>query len=536
MARQMRDGLGRRKFLQRAGGVVGALSVASLAAACAPGAPAASASGAPATPRKGGTLTYATTNELISLDPAYVGDGVGFGALRLMYEQLVYHTPDLEPKAGLATSWEAKDTAWTFKLRQGVKFHDGTPFNSAAVKAHFDRLLGPEKPTQGGLWVRTLDKVEVVDDATVRFVTKIPDAFLLTTLADNASGFIASPAAFAKFGKDLAKNPVGTGPFRFVEWIKDERFVAIRNDDYWGDKAYLDKVVFRPIPEAESRMIALESGDVQLALRLTPEHLDRVQKNPKLGASVKPTIRNLFISMNNLEKPFSDVRVRQALNLAIDKEGIVKNLYLNIADVSGGALAAGVAGYAKVKGFGFDAAKAKQMLAEAGYPNGFSAVLTGPKGSYTKDFELQQAVQQQLRVIGVNLTLNTVEQAKYLELLRAEPSKKPMEMWLDLVGGVNGASTIVGRFGCNSLPPVSGNARAYCNPQVDTLADQAQRQTDVAKRNDLLRQAQELVSQDASSIWLLALKEIGGYSKKLHGAYHMASTVLTVDERSWLEE
>ncbi|MBM4421589.1 MAG: hypothetical protein FJ034_08450, partial [Chloroflexi bacterium] len=341
--------------------------------------------------------------------------------------------------------------------------------------------------------------------------------------------------AVVKYGKDIMRNPIGTGPFRFVSWVKDDRVEVVRNDDYWGDKAYLDKVVIRPIPEAEGRVIALESGDVQLAIRLNPEHLARLEKHERVTTILRGTNRTLFFGMAALKKPFSDLRVRQALNHAIDKESIVKNLYLGMAQVNGGAVSPGAADYVAVPGLSYDPARARRLLAEAGYPNGFSTTLVGPRGNYVKDFELQQAVQQQLRAVGVDAKLETVEFAKYLELLRMDPTKSPLEMWLDAWGGGNAADEIENRFGCEYFRPKGANTAGFCDPAISKLAQDALRITDEARRQPMLKEAQERISQQAPAIWVLALKQIAGLSRKLHDPVFMQSENLTVDEHTWLE-
>lgn len=520
--------LDRRTVLKYAGGA----GAAAVLASCAPAGPAAK----PAlTPRRGGTVTYAASAEIISPDPAYSGDSTSGAVELLIFEPLIGQNADLELLPRLATSWEGKDLVWTVKLRTGVKFHDGTPFDAAAAKAHFDRLAGPEKPTRGGGWVAIVDKVEAPDPQTVRFTTKAIDAFFPYRLALPSLGFIESPTAVAKLGKDqFAKSPVGTGPFKFAEWVKDDHFTVVRNDEYWGDKAYLDKVIIKPVPEAEARAIGLESGDFQMIIRLNPEQLPRFQSD-RFALSVMPTIRTFFIGMAAMKKPFSDIRVRQALNHAVDKQTIAKNLYAGLGEVLGGQVPPGVPGYAPMAGFAYDPAKAKQLLAEAGYPSGFSATLTGTKGSYLKDAETAQAIQQQLRAVGVDVKLEIVEFAKYLDLIRTDPAKSPLEMWFDSWIGVDGSGYIVDRYGCAKFRPGGANTAGFCDPAVDTVALSGLATTDVVKRDALLKQAQELISKDAPSIWLLAAKEAAGLSTKIHAVVHRRDAILTVDEHTWIE-
>ena len=529
------DRISRRVVLRSAGIAAGAIGVTALGVACAPASAPVAPAAASLAPKRGGTLTYVRSTDAITLDPANAGDLGGSGnTITMIFEGLVEYTPELEIRPALATKWEVKDTVWTFTLRTGVKFHDGTSFNATATKAHFDRLLGAEKPLRANQWVPFVDKVEVVDEATIRFTTKFVDGYFLPRLADT-SAYIVSPDAFKKFGKDISKNAVGTGPFKFVEWMKDDRITLARNDDYWGDKAYLDKVVIRPVPDAEARAIALESGDAQLVSGLNPEQVARLQGNTKLLVIQKPTTRNQFVGMASLKKPWSDVRVRQALNHAIDKESIVKNLFLGTAEVLNGAVAPGVADHVPVSGFAYDVVKAKALLTQAGFPNGFSATLVGTKGQIAKDFELQQFLQQQLRAIGVDVKIESLENAKYLELLRMDPAVSPLEMWMDNWGGVNAADVIENRYGCDSFRPKGNNTAGFCDRSVSDLTSQASRTTDPVKRLALLKDAQEKVALAAPSIWLFVSKSIQASEKRLHGAFISRNGSVYADEHTWLE-
>ncbi|MBM4420903.1 MAG: hypothetical protein FJ034_04850, partial [Chloroflexi bacterium] len=483
-------------------------------------------------PRRGGTLTYAASADITSLDPPNSGDVTSGAALFLVYDSLVGATPDLQLIPKLATSWQADGTAWTFELRRGVRFHDGTPFNAAAVKAHFDRLLGPENTLRAGVWRAVLERVDVVSEFTNRFITKFPFADMPTMLSLRSAVQIESPDAFKKFGKDLARNPVGTGPFKFSEWIKDERFVAVRNDDYWGGAPYLDKVIIRPVPDAQARLIALESGDVQLAIRMSPENVGRLDANERLKKEAKTTTRTMFIGMNVRKKPFSDPRVRQALNYAVDKRSIVANIYGGLAEALGTHVPPGVAGYSAVAPFPYDPAKAKQLLAEAGYPNGFSTTLVGTKGAYPKDFELDQAIQLQLKAVGVDVKLEIFELAKYLDVLRTT-RETTLEMFQNSFVTATAVDYIEQQFGCDQP---TNNSSGFCDRRISDLAQEALRTTDEAKRGPMLKQAQDLLAQQTPAIWLLGVQEVAGMSRKLHGAVFRKDTILTVDEKTWLEE
>ena len=319
----------------------------------------------------GGTVTYAAGADPDNLDPANAESNPSEAVNRMMYENLARFDEKLKIVPGLASKWQqSKDgLTWTFFLRKGVKFHDGTPFNAEAVKVFVERMIGPEKPSRSGLYVPFVNTVEVVDDYTVKINLKAPFAFFLNNLAHSASG-IVSPTALKTLGKDISRKPVGTGPFKFVEWIHGDHITMVRNDQYWGGKPKLDKIIVKTVKEDSARVMMLQSGDAHLIVRIPSEDIARLEKDPKIKLDSTETLRVLYISINCSKKPFTDVRVRQALNYAVDKESIVKNLYQGRALVSSGIVAPLTTGYVRVQGYSYDPEKAKKLLAEAGFPNG----------------------------------------------------------------------------------------------------------------------------------------------------------------------
>ncbi|MBM4420902.1 MAG: twin-arginine translocation signal domain-containing protein [Chloroflexi bacterium] len=521
----------RRSFLK----AIGASGVAAAAVACAP---AATPAPPPAPqPRRGGTVTYAAAADAITLDPTNVADAVGANSAAMLFEGLVRQDASLAYVPSLATSWESSGLTWTFKLRQGVRFHDGSAFDASSVKFVFDRIQGPERTLVTGTWTPLLDKVEVVDAFTVRFTTKYVDPLFYTRVSGGSQTSIFSAEAFKKFGKDMARNPVGTGPFKFVQWVKDDNITLERFDGYWGGAPFLDRVVVRPRPETESRVIGLESGDIQLAIRLNPEHIERVEKNSRLKLIRNDTQRHYYTGLNLQKKPYSDLRVRQALNHAIDKDSLIKNTLVGLGKPQGGLIPVGAPGYVELPGFKYDPARARQLLADAGYPNGFSANFVGTKGIYLKDFEIEQAMQQMWRAVGVNIDLTIVENAKYLELLRQDPRKSTLEMYWNTSGtpSPGPADYYLRRFGCDFFAPVGFNSAGSCVPEIDTLAKGAQLELDTAKRDALIKSAQEQISAQALGVWLLSVTQLTGTSAKLHDPV-IRNESLYVNEKTWLEE
>jgi peptide/nickel transport system substrate-binding protein len=275
-------------------------------------------------PRRGGELMVGTQADVTTLDPHYTGD-IPSGMVEFhMYEQLIQLDRNGNRTPSLAESWSwSKDgLALTLKLRAGVVFHDGTPFDSAAVKANFDRIMDPEAKTLARSLFATVARVETPDPRTVVLHLKEPTGALIANLTSNRASMI-SPEAIRKHGKELARNVAGTGPFSLEEWRPKERVAVRANDRYWGGRPPLDRIVFRPIPNTAARLAALEAGDVAIAAPVLPQDVDRLGKNPALSIVAVHGGDNMQMPLVFLEKPLADKRVRQALNHAVDRDAIV---------------------------------------------------------------------------------------------------------------------------------------------------------------------------------------------------------------------
>src|SRR5262252_6359883 len=268
----------------------------------------------------GGTIIFAAGADPDSLDPQNTQSNPGEQVNRMMYDNLVRFSTKMQIEPALAESWtQSKDgLTWTFKLRKGVKFHDGTAFDAKAVKYFFDRVLGDEKPFKASLYTPVVRSAEVVDPATIRVTLKQPFAAFLFTIAHSAGG-IVSPAAHQKWGKDLALHPSGTGPFKFVEWVKGDHVTLERNDAYRAGAPSLDRIVVKTVREDQARVLLLESGGADVIVNIPTEEIPRLKKDPRFVVESSVTARALFIVMNVKKKPFDDVRVRQALNYAVNR-------------------------------------------------------------------------------------------------------------------------------------------------------------------------------------------------------------------------
>ncbi len=487
---------------------------------------------------RGGTLTFAAGADPDSLDPQNTQSNPGEQVNRMMYENLVRFNTNMQLEPALAESWtqSADGLTWTFKLRKGAKFHDGTPFDAKAVKYFVDRVLSDEKPFKATLYTPFLQGAEVVDDATVRVTLKQPFAAFLFRIAHSAGG-IVSPAAHQKWGKDLTLHPVGTGPFKFVEWVKGDRVVLERNDGYWGGHPNLDRVVVKTVREDSARVLMLEAGDADLIVNVPPEDIPRLRRDARLTVESIPTARALFITINVKKKPFDDLRVRQALNYAVNKEAIVKALYQDNAQVIPGIVAPLQNGYVKLPGYGYDPKKAKELLAQAGHP-GLKVKLWSPKGRYVKDYELAQAVQQDLAAAGIEAALSTMEWGAYLSATKTPPEQTDREIFL------LGWSPSTGEAHWGTYPLVHSSQQApkgdnrgfFASRALDDAIDKAGVATSDQARLAALREVQQIVIKEASHVFLISPNMIVAASKKVHGAVNLPLELTYFTEKSWKEK
>ncbi len=396
---------------------------------------------APADPaeaqKRGGTLTIVRPTDPVSLDPNLETTAPGAWVYFNMLEGLLTLDTKMQVQPSLATSYEVMSpTRVRFKLRPNVKFHDGTPLNAAAVKFTYDRALKGTPPARWASLAGSLAGAEVVDDLTVDIVTREPYGPVLRTLAMYCMG-IVSPTAVGKLGADFSRAPVGTGPFKFVEWKTNTHVIIERFPDYWGDKALLDRVIFKVVPEEGARMIALQTGDADMVLFPSPAQLPALRKDAKFTVHETTGIRVVFAGFHAGMPPLDDVRVRQALLHAVDRKAIVENIMEGSAGPAMGVLAPGVFGYKDMqldKLYPFDRAKAKALLAQAGWTPGPDGILQKggqrlslswltARGRYPKDGEITEAIQAMFKDVGVEAKVQVLEWAAVFTAVPRQPAQ-----------------------------------------------------------------------------------------------------------------
>jgi len=424
---------------------------------------------------------------------------------------------------GLAETWlvSADGKVYTFTLRRGVTFHDGTPVNAHTVAEDIDRAINPQNPcyvltrkgaatyddfTYGSAKAGDVVKLDVVDDYTLRFTVPQPNAPFLTDLAMVWQG-IMSPAATKQYDCDASQHPVGTGPFKFVEWVRNDHVTLDANPAYWGGRPKLDRIVFRIIPESATQVLMLERNEVQILSDVPPQDYARIARNPQLKLVKQPGLTILGVAMSNDWGPFKDKRVRQAMNYAVDKDTINKGLYGGATTASQG-IPPTLWGYNKsVTPYPYDVARAKALLKEAGYSNGFSTQMVtyssvrsynpagGPK--------IAEAVQSYLAKIGVNVKITQFEIGAYFDLMHvAKWQGFAVTGWY----GDNGdPDNFLGDLFewdvANNKPHIDDWARHH-NPDYDKLIRAGRMTIDQAKRTEIYMEANKILHDDAPWIFI----------------------------------
>jgi len=501
-------------------------------------------------PVKGGELVYGRGHDSVRLDPGHETDGESFKVCDNLYENLVAYadtTTELVPE--LATRWEisADGLTYTFHLRPGVKFHDGTPFDAASVLFSLDRQRDMKPPHEfhsvGGPYTywQSMGMDDIVggiaapDDSTVVFTLKRRNAPFLANLAMGFAS-IVSPTAARKHGEDFFKHPTGTGPFRFVEWVKDDRIVLERNPDYWGEPAWLDRVVFRSIPENTVRLLALETGEIAGMDGINTELAKRLEGNEGFTLLKQPGMNVGYLAMNMDKAPFGKIEVRQAINHALQRDAIVASLYGGYGTPAVNPMPPTLWGYNRtVTGYAYDTAKAKELLAAAGFPNGFETELwamTGPRPYMPDPLKVAEAIQSDLKAVGITATLKTLEWGTYLD--QVQNGKHPMCLlgWTGDNGDPDNFLFVLLGKASTRLP--AQNVAFYRSDEVDGLLVQAQEESDVAKRAALYEQAQALIHRDAPWVPIAHMTQLVGFRHNVHG-YPMHPTGKVRFHKVWIE-
>ncbi len=465
------------------------------------------------------TVTVALKGEPNTLDPHRVLGRQSEAFLANVFDGLTSRTGDGTIEPGLATSWEQiEPTVWRFQLRQGVQFTNGEPFDASSVKFTLDRAGDTNNPATTWSQLNTIASVSIVDPFTVDITTNDPD-LLLPGRVGSLFGGMLPPEYTATAGDGFGTAPIGTGPFIVVEWVKNERLVLRANTEYWRGAPAVDEITIRPISEDASRVAALVAGEVDVIEGLPHVMVDLIDRLNDVRVERAAASRVFFIAIDPTAGPLADVRVRQALNYAIDREAIIEQLFRGYGRPSATVVSAQAFGFdPSVEPYPYDPEKARELLAEAGYADGLSIEFDYFTGSVADHYTLSQAVAGYWSDLGIDVKQNVYEIAVFQDK-RSPGNAAPLYVYS--LGDV-----FLEPFWLFEWLGAGDMSRRYDNPVVAALAKEIQGTTDPVRRAELYAQAQREMKDDAQHVFLFQVDTLWGVNERI-------DFTLRADEVPW---
>jgi len=450
-------------------------------------------------PTSGGTLRVGFTFDPATLDPHKGVAGTEHNILFSIYDTLVTYDQDLNEKPQLAESWDIPNPqTYVFKLRKGVKFHDGTPFDAAVVKWNIERHLEPSTASMVRGQLSVVKALEIVDDHTITFHLHHPSATLPMILADRG-GMMVSPSAVQQLGEDFGRKPIGTGPFKLTEWTTNVRIVLEKFDGYWDPRhAHLESIVFQILRDVTVRTANLRAGKIDLAYMVAQKDLPTLERDRNLQVDKRITTEFYKGFMNKGREPMSNTALRQALSYALDREAILKGVFLGQGEVAYGPLPSWHWAYdpklAQEKGYRRDLDKARAKLKEAGFPNGLKVEGLTPNEDPWR--QLGEVVKAQFAEIGVELNAPLVDRAETRVFFQQGKGDVYVSRW---TGRGEADMTITENYHSKG----AFNVGNYAVPGLDALIEQARGVFDRAERTKLYHQIQAVVTGQALDIFVI---------------------------------
>ena len=451
-------------------------------------------------------LRIAVGTDAETFDPHNYRSGYDLLLHDLITDTLVGADKNMKPVPRLAVSWQqTNNVTWRFRLRQGVKFHDGTPFNAEAVKINFERNA---KALKGARFYGEIQEVRVIDASTVDFVLKRPFAPFFLNLTMPVGGMI-SPEQLAK-GIDPTKTLMGTGPFKLAEWVPNDRVVLVRNPDYWGKAPKLERVVFRRIREESTRHLALLRREVDASVDPPAHQLKGLRDSLIFDVIIEPQARVLWLGFNFKDGVLKDKRVREAVALAVDRKAIVEQVLEGVpreADV--GVLPPELLATRPPLRFASNLDRARQLLAQAGYAGGLRVTIWTPHGRYFGDKTIAEVLQAQLARIGVTATVRVMEYGAFVDAV----ARHEQQLWI--IGWAftpHPDAMLRGVFHSRS----AANWTAYNNPEFDRLLEEAVAITDPARVAQAYWNIQKVLMDDVALVPIYYAVNVYAVNKKVH--------------------
>lgn len=476
----------------------------------------------------------AVSSTFTTLDPYDANDTLSQAVAKSFYQGLFSFDKEMKLVNVLAESSQASDDGltYTIKLRSGIKFQDGTDFNAEAVKVNLDRASNPDNHLKRYNLFKYIATTEVVDPLTVKITLKQPFSAFINNLAHPAAAMI-SPTALKKYGKEIGFHPVGTGPYEFETWNQTD-FVKVKKWAGYWKPGYpkLDTITWRPIVDNNTRAAMLQTGEATFAFPVPFEQAKRLESNDKLNVITTPSIMQRYISLNVTQKPFDNPKVREALEYAINREALAKVAFAGYATPATGIVPPSIDFAQRYPAIKYDPAKARALLKEAGYGNGFETTLWSSHNHSTAQ-KVLQFTQQQLAQVGVKVKVTAMDAGQRAAEVESKGQKESgVRMfytgWSASTGEADWALTPL--FATTSWPPAIFNTAFYSNPQVDKDLADALKTTDRERKAQHYKDAQDRIWNDHPWIPLVVEQLLSASNKNLTGFYVMPDTSFNFDE------
>ena len=477
-------------------------------------------------------VTLAVSVVLDTLDPHDSTSSMTLSVGKAYYEGLYEFDEHLklQPKLALGASISRDGLVYYLKLRPNVRFHDGSKFDAQAVKVNLDRMSSAELKLARHWQFSRIKKTEVIDPYTVRVTLGEPYSAFLNVLA-NPGAMMISPKALAEYGGAINRHPVGTGPFKFVDFKPNEYLRVEKFDRYWAKGLpKIDTLTFRTVLDDVARVALIKSGEVQFEYPVKLEVIDELKQSENLEVVDNgPSIMARYVSMNVREKPFNDVKVRRAINYAIDKQALARVIYLGHANPATGVVPIGVQYSKRTGAWPFDPHQAKQLLAEAGYPNGFETTLWSAYDDPVS-IRIVQFLQSALNEVGIKTTIDILDNAHRAARVTKvqKPEDAKVRLYYSTWSSGTGESDWALRplFGSASAPPNANNTAYYSNDTVDAELAAALETRDDTERARLYADAQDIIWREAPWAFLVTSDILFVKNRRLSGVYVQPDTGL----------
>ncbi len=479
-------------------------------------------------------IVIATNVDFITMDPADANDTLSGSGQKTMMEGLFGFDQDMNVIPVLAEGYEANEdaTEFTIQLKEDIKFSDGTDWNAEAAKVNLDRLADQEQGLKRNSLFNVVEATEVIADNEIKITLKEPFGAFINTLAHPA-GLMLSPAALEEHGNEVSQNPVGTGQYIFKEWKPGESLTVVANDDYWGGAPEFSSITFKPVTENGTRVSMFKSGDADFIFPVPTEQIASLESDDDLEVISVDSIIVRYMTLNTTKAPFDDVKVRQALNYAIDKDAYGEVVFNGFTRPMDSLIAGDVQFHSGQEPYDYDPEKAKELLKEAGYEDGFETTLWSSNTS--TNVKATQFIQQQLSEVGITVNVENMEVGTLDDKITGYPEGTPGEevgVEMYLIGW--SPSTGDADWGLRplaaseSFPPVSYNISYFNNEEYDTAIYDALQTADLDKRGEAYAKAQEIVWEEAPMVFLTVDENSFGIRNNIEGIYLLPDGSLSV--------